>query len=191
MRKISEVIEEMKYSGMKLPQDKIYFSGSAAELRMKEIFEHFIPGFTWMKEYSEIAEWMENNEGKGLLMHGKCGTGKTMFGRYILPLMILGHFGLVVKCYDAIEMNSKYDEIFGRKLLSIDDIGTECIMVNYGEKRLIFSELIDLSEKNSKLLILTTNLTDKELEAKYGERVLDRIKSTTKRVAFNGKSFRK
>jgi len=191
MIKVEDLIYEMRWNGMKVPNEKIYFSGTGAEIRMKEVFEHFVEGTIWMKEYSEVAKWIENNEGLGLLMHGKCGTGKTILGRYVLPAMILSAFNKVVKCFDAIELNTKPDDILNNKILSIDDIGIESVMVNYGEKRLVFSELMDRTEKENKLLILTTNLSDKEIELKYGERVLDRIKSTTKRVAFNGKSFRR
>ena len=73
----------------------------------------------------------------------------------------------------------------------IDDIGTEEVSKVYGNVRCTFSELCDAAEQKGKLFIITTNLTANELEAKYGERTIDRLKAITKFVPFTGKSLRK
>lgn len=73
----------------------------------------------------------------------------------------------------------------------IDDIGTEFLSVKYGEKRLSFAELVDEAEKKGKLLIVTTNLSLSELQQKYGERTLDRLRAITTPVVFKGDSLRK
>ena len=70
-----------------------------------------------------------------------------------------------------------------------------------GVRRIAFSELVDQSEKQGTLLILSTNLrtthgTDKDgnivpsIEDRYGLRTYDRLKAVTKTVVFRGKSFR-
>jgi len=127
----------------------------------------------------------------GLLLHGKCGLGKTIMGRYVIPAVLLHKCGKVVKCIDTTELNKNLDEILSKKIISIDDVGTEEVSIKYGEKRIAFAELMDMVEKQSKLIIITTNLTADQITAKYGDRIMDRIKATTKRIAFDGESFRK
>jgi len=50
---------------------------------------------------------------------------------------------------------------------------------------------MDAVEKYAKLIIISTNLTKSELKDRYGERVYERLISTTKRIEFTGKSLRK
>lgn len=63
--------------------------------------------------------------------------------------------------------------------------------VKYGEKRLSFAELVDEAEKKGKLLIISTNLSLSELQQKYGERTVDRLRAITTPVVFKGDSLRK
>jgi DNA replication protein DnaC len=116
--------------------------------------------------------------------------GKSLLARYVIPALMLKYNRKVVSVYDTNTMNANIDEVLSKKIICIDDVGTEDISVKYGEKRLAFAEVMDNVEKKRCLIIATSNLTMDEILERYGERVLDRIKSTTKRVVFTGKSFR-
>lgn len=140
--------------------------------------------------YRPIVDWMENNNGKGLLMSGACGLGKTLIGSFILPLLINDACNKIVNCCDAQEMNVRADELMGYHLLSIDDVGVEGLANIYGNKRMLFPELVDAAEKKGRLLIITTNLDVLELSQKYGERTIDRLRAITKFVPFSGNSLR-
>lgn len=141
--------------------------------------------------YRPIVDWMEDNKGKGLLMFGSCGLGKSVIGMYILPLLIKDVHHKVVNIFTAQELNRKIDEILKLHIVYVDDIGTEDNLNSYGNKRSPFAELCDEAEKKGKLLILTTNLNIEELTERYGERVVDRLIATTKAVPFTGDSLRK
>lgn len=145
----------------------------------------------WQPEYEEVADWLSNNKGRGLLCLGTCGRGKSLICAKILPLLLNFYYRLNLAVYDAQTMNAKPDEVLGRRLLLIDDLGTENVSVKYGEKRMVFPELADATEKQGKLLIVTTNLSLKELGDKYGQRTIDRLRATTKAVLFRGESLRK
>jgi len=145
----------------------------------------------WLPEYDEVVRWLTDNNGRGLLCFGNCGRGKTLICGKILPLLLNHYCGKVVNCYDAQQMNADLDAVKQKHIIYIDDIGTECLSVKYGEKRLAFAELTDEAEKKGKLLILTTNLSIDELREKYGERTVDRLKAITKTVLFSGISLRK
>ena len=138
-----------------------------------------------------MSDWLNDNQGRGLFLYGNCGRGKTVLARYVIPAILLKYDRKVVNCFDAQEMNTNLDEVLKKKIVCIDDIGTEEVSVSYGNKRLAFLEVVDAAEKHGKLLIITSNLNQEQLVQKYGDRTMDRIISTTKRVLFKGKSLRR
>lgn len=194
MEDFRSIIDDMKKVGMKVQCEKVYIKIPNAKEITQQALSFFIGNegkqAIWLKEYDEIVEWLEDNKGLGLLLHGKCGNGKTIMSRYVIPAIVLRKLNKVVSCFDVSELGNDTERILSRKIISVDDIGTEEISIKYGEKRLLFAELMDLVEKHSKLIIITTNLTAEQLTLKYGDRIMDRIKATTKRIAFNGQSFR-
>ena len=171
-----------------------------AEERLRGGLDYFVNVFsrgavtkaTWDEaNYRPVVDWMTDNQGRGLLMIGNCGLGKSLIGKYILPYLIRDSCRKVVNIFNAQELNSKPDEILSYHIIYIDDIGTENISNIYGNKRIPFAELCDAVEQKGKLLICSTNLTLDELAEKYGERTIDRLRATTKVVPFVGKSLRK
>lgn len=187
-----QAIEDLRHTGFSpLPnQVQISIPGSK-ELLWRGIQYFTGEGARWEPEYDEISSWLENNTGRGLLCMGNCGRGKTLLCGKIIPILINHYCRKIVSCYDAQQMNANLDDVKQRHVLYIDDIGTEYLSVKYGEKRLAFAELVDEAEKKGKLLIVTTNLSDKEISEKYGIRTLDRLKAITKLVIFKGESLRK
>jgi DNA replication protein DnaC len=123
-------------------------------------------------------------------MYGDCGRGKSMLLRYVLPVILLKYANKVVSVFDVQQMNKKPDDVLSKHIIGLDDIGTEDISVLNGNKRSVFSEVMDCAEKYAKLLIIATNLNSEQIEQIYGTRVIERIISTTRRIEFKGKSFR-
>ena len=171
-----------------------------AEERLRGGLDYFVNVFSrgaitkaaWDEaNYRPIVDWMTDNKGRGLLMIGNCGLGKSLIGKYILPYLIRDSCRKVVNIFNAQELNSKPDEIMSYHIIYIDDIGTENVSNIYGNKRIPFMELCDAVEQKGKLLICSTNLTLDELAEKYGERTIDRLRATTKVVPFVGQSLRK
>lgn len=171
-----------------------------AEERLRGGLDYFVNVFSrgaitkaaWDEaNYRPIVDWMTDNQGRGLLMIGNCGLGKSLIGKYILPYLIRDSCRKVVNIFNAQELNSKPDEIMSYHIIYIDDIGTENVSNIYGNKRIPFMELCDAVEQKGKLLICSTNLTLDELAEKYGERTIDRLRATTKVVPFVGQSLRK
>lgn len=186
-------------TGVNLPET-VSIKIPNAEQRLRGGLDYFVNYFskgdvakaTWNEEnYRPIVDWMTDNRGRGLLMTGSCGLGKSLIGKYILPLLIRDSCRKIMKVFNAQELNSKPDEILSYHILYIDDIGTESVSNIFGNKRVPFMELCDAVEQQGKLLVCSTNLTIEELREKYGERTIDRLKSTTKPVSFTGDSLRK
>lgn len=196
----SQIIQRFEKGEEMFLADKVRISIPNAEQRLRAGLDYFVDKYScgenkhaeWIeKNYRPIVEWMTDNKGKGLLITGSCGLGKTLIAKHILPLLIRDSCRRVINIFTAQELNTKIDEILKQHTIYIDDIGTESVSKIYGNVRCTFSELCDAAEQRGKLLMITTNLTASELEEKYGERTLDRLRAITKFVAFSGKSLRK
>lgn len=195
MQDLKKTLDEMKLHGMEVPSNRVQINVSNAKTIIKNALDYFIglenKKAIWLAEYDKVADWLENNEGKGLFLYGTCGKGKTILARLVIPSILLKYERKVVNYYDAQQMNDKIDEVLTKKIICIDDVGTEEILMSYGNKRLTFLEVTDATEKQGKLLIATSNLNEEQLISKYGDRTMDRLISTTKRVLFTGKSLRR
>lgn len=144
----------------------------------------------WLPAYDEIADWMTDNKGKGLLVVGHCGTGKTLICGKVIPILINCLEKKIITPYTAQELNERLEEALRKKLVYIDDVGTESELVQYGNRRNAFCELVDYAEGRKNLLIMTTNKTTEELAQKYGNRTVDRLVGITSLVTIKGDSFR-
>ena len=196
MNEFKEIYEEMKQHGMPVPQERVQISITGAKTILENCFKYFLSFeentvFQWQNEYEEVAMWLENNQGRGLFMCGDCGRGKSMLLRYVIPAIMLKYTKKVVSVYDVQQMNKRPDEVLSKHIIALDDIGTEEMSVQYGNKRNVFAEIVDSAEKYSKLLIIASNMDGSTLESVYGTRVVERIIATTERIEFKGKSLRK
>lgn len=194
----------MYQSGLRIPPQPIKVEVPDAKTILENAFKYYLKlekkELVWLPEYDSVAKWLSNNEGKGLLLLGGCGLGKSMLSRFILPA-ILAKYNIRVRVYDPWELNKNIDDILGgglsedtyspgQRAISIDDLGCEGELNEYGNKRVVFTEIMDATEKQGKLIIISTNLNKDSLLERYGARTFDRIISTTKRIEFKGNSLR-
>lgn len=183
------IMEDIELFGQKT--SKIQINVENAKSLIERGLKYFLgEKAEWLPEYENLATWLTDNKGKGLLCLGDGGRGKTFVcERILLPI--------IEKCYSyarvskirAFTIANDYNDSLG-VVLFVDDIGVEHDANFYGEKRNIFNQIVDDAERNDWLLIITTNLTIEEIKEKYGERTLDRLKALTKPVVFKGESLR-
>lgn len=144
----------------------------------------------WLPEYDQVADWLSDNQGKGLLCYGNCGRGKTELASRVIPAIIHYWDNRVVKCYTAEEIGMKLDDAKLAKLSSIDDIGTEGVTNIYGNRMFALPTIVDEAERRGNLIILSSNLTLSEIKKKYGARTMDRLRQICVPVLFAGDSLR-
>lgn len=186
-------IMERNYGEGYTPSDNlVYIRIPNAEEVLWRGLQYFIgDNAEWLPCYDEVADWLSDNHGRGLLCYGACGLGKSVICRKIIPEILRCYHHKVVSLWEADSMNHDIDAVKANHILYIDDIGTEGESVRYGERRMAFPEIVDAAEKKGKLLMCSTNLSLKELREKYAERTTDRLRAITKQVLFKGESFRR
>ena len=195
MVNINEIIgneTERIWQGRAIDDKRVYISTPDARSVLARGIRHFVGSdAVWLDEYEQVADWLSDNKGKGLLCVGNCGRGKTVICQQVLPIIFQHWHRLIMNTTTAIELNNKFEEFKQYKIISIDDLGTESVANDFGTRRNFVQELIDEAERKQKLLILSTNLNEKELTEKYDTRTMDRLRSLTKVVIFSGQSLRK
>lgn len=156
---------------------------------LEEVMRHKVE---WLSEYNQIADWLTDNRGKGLLLIGPPGIGKSEICMKVIPLIFRMALHKVFSRYQATGLcnEATYRTSLRQRFIAIDDFGIEGTFYDYGNPHIVFSEIVDCIEKHGTLLITTTNLTMEEIKAKYGLRTFDRLRANMYVVVIREKSLR-
>ena len=153
--------------------------------------------FRMAKNYADKFDKMLEL-GKGLLMHGTVGTGKTYTAACIgNALLNAGYSVFMTSTYEMLRLRKDDDEsqysdrLLGCSLLIIDDLGAERT-TDFGRER-VFA-YVDGRCSTGKPMILTTNLDFQKMlkpETQEESRIYDRILKRCFPIAFIGESWRR
>jgi DNA replication protein DnaC len=191
-----EILNQLKTEGNPTPSPRFRFSIPNAreelEKAMAAVLSRMGEKLVWLPEYDKVADWLSDNNGKGLFLYGSCGRGKSLLVRYAIPMLFRGFCRRFVYVVDCGTTQQNIDEILRRKFIALDDIGTEVDRKDFGTLRNVVVEAINKAQDDTgTMLIISSNLSAEAIRDRYGDRILDRIKYLCRRVAFNGKSLRK
>lgn len=187
---------------------KMYIHIPDARQRLEaELRKHLGDEMRWLPAYDDIARWLADNKGRGLLCVGTPGLGKSLICRTVLPAIIGGKWSVC----SAVEMTanegkvSHVDTLMKECRVVVDGLGTETVKTNYyGQLRRPFFDLCDAAEQNGNLLLVTTNLSTTPIPKsnpqsvlypdsilnRYGNDVISRLRATTMVVEFTGEDMR-
>lgn len=148
------------------------------------------------------AEEFEQNykQGKGLILSGKPGTGKSHLAAAIIQSLYTKHQGQYMTLMELIRLvrgtwhkNSEKSEAqVLKELIHIDLLAIDEIGVQYGtdgEQNIIF-DVLDGRYREQMPTILLTNQDKEGLTKCIGERVFDRLRETSTWVSFDWESYR-
>lgn len=169
-----------------------YKLGSKEELKEMFIkafkyYDRTIDKYEHLPAYDEIIDWMVDTRGRGLMLMGECGLGKSTILNYVIPAIFRTKTNKVLRSIPAKELAAVEKNV--APFIIIDDLGTESIKNDYGTKIDAVADAISYAEDSSKTLLITTNLSPKSLKERYDERTLDRLRKC-KVVIIKGNSFR-
>jgi DNA replication protein DnaC len=190
-------LEKMREYGIAPPVRRFSFTIADAKMEMERamaaIGAELGKKLEWLPEYDEVAAWLSDNRGKGLLLHGSIGRGKSLMLKYILPLIFITHLNRIITVADCGDNSLNIDEFLRKNIIGLDDVGVEPDRkMKVGTERNVVIEAFNAAEFNDKMFIVaSTNLTFEELKKRYGDRIVDRIRHLCHRVVFNGQSLRK
>ncbi len=182
--KIAEFLKPKVYNRFKL--------GTKEELKDMFIkafkyYDRTIDTYKHLSSYDEIIDWLVDTKGKGLMLMGECGLGKSTILNYVIPAIFRTKTNKVLRSISAKDLEAIEKNI--STFIIIDDLGTESIKNNYGTKVDAVADAISYAEDSSKTLLITTNLASKALKKRYDERTLDRLRKC-RVVVIKGESFR-
>ena len=182
--KIAEFLKPKVYNRFRL--------GTKEELKdmFVKAFKHYdrtIDTYTHLPAYDEIIDWLVDTKGRGLMLMGECGLGKSTILNYVIPAIFRTKTTKSLKSISAKDLGTIEKSI--TTFIIIDDLGTESIKNDYGTKIDAVADAISYAEDSSKTLLITTNLSGKSLKERYDERTLDRLRKC-KVVVIKGESFR-
>lgn len=151
-------------------------------------YDRTIDKYEHLSSYDEIIDWLVDTRGRGLMLMGECGLGKSTILNFVIPAIFRTKTNKVLRSIPAKELGSVDRNV--APFIIIDDLGTESIKNDYGTKIDAVADAISYAEDSSKTLLITTNLSPNSLKERYDERTLDRLRKC-KVVIIKGKSFRK
>jgi len=152
-----------------------------------EYYDRTVEKYEHLPAYDEIIDWMVDTKGRGLMLMGECGLGKSTILNYVIPAIFRTRTNKILRSVPAKELGAV--DRNKAPFIIIDDLGTESIKNDYGTKIDAVADAISYAEDSSKTLLITTNLTPQALKERYDERTLDRLRKC-KVVIIKGKSFR-
>ena len=157
-----------------------------------------------MTMIAKAAKWLTGDYKPGLLLYGGVGNGKTTLAKAICKTIGILYDNAysnerkgvcrisaleVAKCASDPE---SFTRLRNQEMLFIDDIGTEPASIKiWGNEISPVTELLYFRYDRQLFTIITSNLSDKDLEDRYGLRIADRMAEMFERLHYSNRSYRK
>jgi DNA replication protein DnaC len=144
-----------------------------------------------------IRRWLSGDKSTGLLLTGKCGTGKTHLAVATIRELVktgadagfIGATAFAMKCQAAFAEQTTPDAIIGKSLhryIALDDIGTE--KPTEFVRTCLFA-LVDAAYTKNRTLIATSNLSLQSLH-ESDPRMASRLVELCDVLEFEGEDYR-
>lgn len=153
--------------------------------------------FEWLPEYDKIAAWLTDNEGKGLLLSGAPGRGKTLIAQCVIPFIIKSLTLYANRPWGMVSFHAgdfEPDDVFKisnpKLFYGFDDLGLEQLVDSRNRPLRLFDQIVERAVDHGLLLLITTNLSKSQLAERYTSATLDRLYSITRLIACPGESLR-
>ena len=137
----------------------------------------------------EYANSFKPGEGKGLLLCGRSGLGKTFLMNCVAQRVLeLGYSVVVISAYKLVELMRSYQfdgrgaeqvqDILTCDLLAIDDLGSEPML--RGVTLSAIYHIVNERNNANRAIVVTTNCSSDLLYEKYDDRIAARLTAPSK-----------
>lgn len=137
----------------------------------------------------EYANSFKPEEGKGLLLCGRSGLGKTFLMNCVAQRVLeLGYSVVVISAYKLVELMRNYQfdgkgaeqvqDILTCDLLAIDDLGSEPML--RGVTLSAIYHIVNERNNANRAIVVTTNCSSDLLYEKYDDRIAARLTAPSK-----------
>lgn len=142
---------------------------------------------------ARVARWLFSSKQRGLVLMGSMGNGKSTMLRVINRLFKnTSTFGDAQDIFDHFKHSQGSMRYWDEPLLLIDDMGIELVRcLVYGEEYFPITRLLLHRYDKQLTTIIATNLGIEEIQARYGDRVVDRMQETFSVIPYEQDSYRK
>lgn len=90
--------------GILFPKQRLEVKIEEAEKTLRDAMNYILSltgkEAVWDEQYAQIAQWLENNDRKGLFISGDCGRGKSLIARYVLPAILSAKIKLKMRVFE-------------------------------------------------------------------------------------------
>ena len=157
-----------------------------------------------LRSYAQkVIGWMKSNK-PCLLLLGRVGCGKTTMLEAICRMIGYIYYSNISYERRGFQWDTafqvekwaqndleRYESFKQCEWVAIDDIGAESTEVsNYGNIIYPIRDVLFYRYEHNKITIISTNLLPKDLTAKYGERIGDRLAEMSYVITINEPSYR-
>jgi len=217
-RDIQAMVAEMRRRGLPLGsgfQGLHWQTHNGYRLLMQGLLREMGERTQWLEEYDEVADWLDDNHGLGLMLIGDCGRGKSVITSRVVPWLVSqqvittddGMRMSVPEVFTARDLRNRKADMLRQRIIIVDDVGTEPIAKVYGETHNYFDELVSEAYDLRKTLIISTNLRIEDLfgdtdddpasptygqriDGRYDQRTKSRLREMTRQVYLEGPDLR-
>ena len=162
------------------------------ELEVEYRGQVFINDKNTHEKTTRVARWLISSKQRGLILMGSMGNGKSTMLRVINHLFKgTSTFGDAQDIFEHFKRSQGSMRYWDEPLLLIDDMGIEpvrCLV--YGEEYYPISRLLLHRYDKQLTTIVATNLGIDEIQARYGDRIVDRMKEMFNVIKYENESYR-
>lgn len=159
-----------------------------------------------LDKINRTAKWIKDGQKTSLMLYGSVGNGKTTIAKAIMS--VLKQFKPQEQRFCSVTASTliriKYDPAFASTftvcdhntyltsdILLLDELGMENETIkHYGNEDTPIQDLLFYRYEHNKPTIITSNLDNKGLLERYGERIMDRTKEQYDKVNYTNPSYR-
>lgn len=139
---------------------------------------------------NSVIDWMYDKR-RWLVLYGTLGTGKTSMLKALKTVFPASTYCSAMRVFDEFKAKEILPTISDNKILLLDDLGAEPPVCKvYGEDRTPITDLLLHRYDWLATTVIATNLCIDDIQARYGDRLADRMAEMATAILYDAPSYR-